>query len=125
MWAAAVAVGLVAAAGLAGPAQAQDLDCADFATQEEAQAELERDRTDPHGLDRDGDGVACEALPSGGPVNGDDGDGDDGGGQDQETLPETGVGTGPLVAASGAGALGLLGAGLWLVARRRRVTFTA
>jgi LPXTG-motif cell wall-anchored protein len=122
MWAAAVAVGLVAVAGLAGPAQAQDLDCADFATQEEAQAELERDGTDPHGLDRDGDGVACEALPSGGPV--DSGDGDDGGGQDQETLPET-SGDAWALYAGGAVALGLLGAGLWLVARRRRVTFTA
>ena len=43
-----------------------DLDCADFATQEEAQAELESDPDDPNDLDRDGDGVACENLPSGG-----------------------------------------------------------
>lgn len=42
-----------------------DLDCKDFATQEEAQAELEKDRSDPHGLDgNDNDGMACESLPS-------------------------------------------------------------
>jgi hypothetical protein len=46
-------------------AQQRDLDCADFATQADAQAEFERDKSDPHGLDPDGDGVACE---SGGPV---------------------------------------------------------
>ncbi|RSN37036.1 excalibur calcium-binding protein [Amycolatopsis sp. WAC 04169] len=40
-----------------------DLDCGDFKYQEEAQAELEKDRSDPHGLDRDKDGIACEDLP--------------------------------------------------------------
>jgi hypothetical protein len=43
------------------PTTTADLDCADFATQQEAQAELERDPSDPHGLDADGDGVACES----------------------------------------------------------------
>jgi len=48
------------------PSEAQaDLDCADFATQEEAQAMLERDPSDPNGLDADNDGIACEDLPSG------------------------------------------------------------
>ena len=45
-------------------AQTDDLDCADFATQEEAQANLDADPSDPNGLDADGDGVACEALTS-------------------------------------------------------------
>ncbi|MFK0246817.1 excalibur calcium-binding domain-containing protein [Amycolatopsis azurea] len=40
-----------------------DLDCGDFQYQEEAQAVLEKDRSDPHRLDDDKDGVACETLP--------------------------------------------------------------
>jgi hypothetical protein len=36
------------------------LDCADFATQEEAQAEFDADPSDPNGLDADDDGEACE-----------------------------------------------------------------
>ncbi|ANN21329.1 excalibur calcium-binding protein [Amycolatopsis orientalis] len=40
-----------------------DLDCADFAFQEDAQAVLDKDRSDPNGLDRDKDGIACETLP--------------------------------------------------------------
>ena len=44
---------------------AGDQDCADFATQPEAQAVLEQDPSDPNGLDGDGDGVACESLPGG------------------------------------------------------------
>lgn len=46
-------------------ALAGDLDCSDFATQEEAQEHLLPG--DPHRLDADNDGVACEDLPSGGP----------------------------------------------------------
>ncbi|WP_225902679.1 thermonuclease family protein [Pseudanabaena sp. PCC 6802] len=42
---------------------AKDLDCKDFKTQREAQAVLNADRTDPHRLDRDRDGIACESLP--------------------------------------------------------------
>jgi len=45
------------------PASTEDLDCANFATQREAQAELERDPSDPNNLDADGDGVACETYP--------------------------------------------------------------
>jgi Excalibur calcium-binding domain len=48
----------------AGSAWAVDYDCADFATQEEAQEYLLPG--DPYGLDADNDGVACEDLPSGG-----------------------------------------------------------
>jgi hypothetical protein len=39
---------------------AQDLNCADFPTQEAAQKEFDRSDTDVHDLDRDGDGIACE-----------------------------------------------------------------
>lgn len=43
-----------------------DRNCDDFATQREAQRFFERGggpQRDPHGLDSDGDGVACEELP--------------------------------------------------------------
>lgn len=50
---------------LAPAAIAQDdLNCDDFTFQEEAQAELDQDPSDPHGLDRDNDDIACETLPS-------------------------------------------------------------
>jgi hypothetical protein len=58
-------------------AAAFDYDCADFATQEEAQEQLLPG--DPCGLDGDGDGVACEDLPSGG--------GGGGGGGESEPKP--------------------------------------
>jgi len=45
---------------LAGTAVAADLDCADFATQAEAQAALVADPGDPNRLDADDDGQACE-----------------------------------------------------------------
>lgn len=45
----------------------EDLDCRDFAYQEDAQVVLDTDRTDPHHLDGGSegvaDGLACEALP--------------------------------------------------------------
>ncbi len=37
-----------------------DLDCSDFSSQEEVQEVLEDDPSDPHGLDADDDGEACE-----------------------------------------------------------------
>ena len=46
---------------LFSPNTPEDLDCADFSSQGEAQATLEDDPSDPHGLDADGDGRACEA----------------------------------------------------------------
>jgi hypothetical protein len=58
---AAAAVALLALTGCPSPA---DLNCADFTTRPDAQRELDRDRDDPHGLDVDGDGVACEQLPT-------------------------------------------------------------
>lgn len=55
---------------VATPAFAQDdLNCEDFATQEEAQAEFDADTSDPNGLDGDNDGQACEdSLPMGGDI---------------------------------------------------------
>ena len=44
---------------------AQDTDCADYATQAQAQAVLDADMSDPNGLDADDDGIACETLPGG------------------------------------------------------------
>lgn len=42
----------------------EDKDCGDFSTQAEAQAFYEAaGPDDPHGLDSEGDGVACESLP--------------------------------------------------------------
>ncbi len=64
-----LAVGAMLAWAVYGvaPAGAQDdLDCSDFATQEDAQAVYDRDPSDPNGLDEDGDSIACESLPSGG-----------------------------------------------------------
>lgn len=40
--------------------QPADLDCAGFPSQEAAQAELDADPGDPHGLDRNANGLACE-----------------------------------------------------------------
>ena len=41
-----------------------DKDCSDFSTHAKAQAFFESQGPgDPHGLDRDGDGLACETLP--------------------------------------------------------------
>lgn len=41
----------------------KDCNCSDFAHQKEAQAVLEAFPNDPHGLDKNKDGVACESLP--------------------------------------------------------------
>jgi hypothetical protein len=47
-------------------AQISDLDCADFGSQQEAQAAYDKSPGDPHRLDPDMDGVACETsgVPS-------------------------------------------------------------
>ena len=66
-------LGLVTGALLATPAlaSAADRDCSDFATQAEAQAFFDAAGPgDPHNLDADGDGIACESLPGGGSVGG-------------------------------------------------------
>jgi Excalibur calcium-binding domain len=58
------------------PTSTEELDCANFVTQQEAQAELERDPSDPNNLDADADGVACETYPYGTGGGGADGGGD-------------------------------------------------
>lgn len=75
--------GMLATAALAAPAHAvPDRDCGDFATQAAAQRfflDQGAPRSDPHRLDDDGDGVACESNPCpcsdsrGGGGGGDDG----------------------------------------------------
>lgn len=46
------------------PSSSGDRDCTDFSTHAQAQAFFENEGYgDPHGLDRDGDGIACETLP--------------------------------------------------------------
>jgi LPXTG-motif cell wall-anchored protein len=80
----------------------QDLNCDDFATQEEAQAVFDQDPSDPNGLDgNDNDGIACENLPSGGGgttsggTNAGGGGGTNaGGGTDSGRTPTGGVATG-------------------------------
>jgi Excalibur calcium-binding domain len=47
------------------PNSSEDLDCSDFSSQAEAQAVYGEDPSDPHGLDADGNGVACEWNPDG------------------------------------------------------------
>jgi micrococcal nuclease len=47
----------------AGSGSDSDLDCASFATQEQAQRVYEQDPSDPNYLDGDDDGEACEDLP--------------------------------------------------------------
>ncbi|MFD3735028.1 excalibur calcium-binding protein [Streptomyces sp. NPDC058632] len=61
-----ILVALAATLPMAHTAHAQDLDCADFTYQEEAQALFNLDRSDPNRLDEDqgpDDNIACEALP--------------------------------------------------------------
>ncbi|AXB45929.1 excalibur calcium-binding domain-containing protein [Amycolatopsis albispora] len=88
-----------------------DKDCADFPTQAAAQAELAKDPSDPHGLDADKDGYACESQF----------------GEPQvKKTPTGGVDTGGAAAGSslgGVAALGgltLLGGGAALVLAGRR-----
>lgn len=40
---------------------ADEFDCDDFATQDDAQAKLNEDLSDPHNLDSDDDNIACES----------------------------------------------------------------
>src|SRR5829696_628316 len=46
-----------------GASAQEELDCPDFDSQAAAQEELERDLTDPNGLDPDADGEACDEYP--------------------------------------------------------------
>ncbi|MBK5220872.1 MAG: excalibur calcium-binding domain-containing protein [Thermoleophilia bacterium] len=81
------AVGLLAVLAvllLPTGASARDYDCADFATQEEAQEYLLPG--DPYNLDGDDDGVACEELPHGASGGG-GGEGDAAGGGSDPVAP--------------------------------------
>ena len=72
-----VACWLAWLAALGAPnASGSDRDCADFNTQGEAQQFFENHdpQQDPHNLDADNDGIACEDLPSGGGGGGGGGD---------------------------------------------------
>jgi endonuclease YncB( thermonuclease family) len=56
-----------ALAGAAAPAHAADKNCSDFASQKAAQIFFLNNggpHSDPHGLDYDGDGIACESNPA-------------------------------------------------------------
>ncbi|HST68456.1 MAG TPA: excalibur calcium-binding domain-containing protein [Solirubrobacterales bacterium] len=56
---------VLAVAFAASPASAADKDCSDFKTWREAQKFYKRHggpQRDPHRLDGDDDGIACEAL---------------------------------------------------------------
>lgn len=54
--------------------QADDFDCEDFETQEEAQAILDEDPADPNNLDPNQDGIACALIPSAEDEEADSGD---------------------------------------------------
>ncbi|MEJ2862965.1 excalibur calcium-binding domain-containing protein [Actinomycetospora flava] len=66
----AAALGTLTLLGVFGPgagmalAAGDDLNCGDFSYQEDAQDVLDADPSDPNNLDREGDGRACESLPS-------------------------------------------------------------
>lgn len=116
-FAAATLVAVVAALPLAGTAFAADRDCADFASQAEAQAALQPG--DPERLDRDDDGIACEthqyAAAASSSGSGSDSSGDDQvdvkptGGVETGGGPESALSTGVTVAL-GAAAAGGVGA---------------
>ena len=96
--AAAVAVVLVTLGVASAPAGAvADKDCSDFATQKAAQEFFDAAGPgDPHRLDADGDGIACESnpCPCAKPGGGGDGGGGDGGG---DPKPKRQVDRGKLV----------------------------
>jgi hypothetical protein len=83
----AVAVVLALTAAPAAFAQANDQNCADFASQAEAQAHLEADPSDPDNLDADDDGQACESFDFGASDGGTAPQPDEG-----DSLPFTGPG---------------------------------
>ena len=108
-----------------------DLDCADFASQEAAQAEYDADPSDPNGLDRDDDGYACEVFfgyignPIAGQPDVDSGTGDVSGSGAVTNLPDTGVGTAAPSVSDGmiavlAGVFSLLALASALMVSRRR-----
>ena len=98
------ALALVALALSAVPVFAQDRDCRDFLSQQEAQRFFEQAGPgDPHNLDADNDGIACEGLRR---VGG-------------RTLPDSSTAPIPRRAAASFVVLALLGAGGFALAHRR------
>lgn len=67
----------------------EDLNCGDFDTWEDAQAELDADPSDPHGLDADDDGIACESLQGSPSENGETDTDNDDKNNEQETYSYT------------------------------------
>ena len=70
----AVAASVVAATP-AVAARSADYNCSDFQTQSQAQAVYDQDPSDPNGLDRDSDSIACESgggsgVPASAPQDG-------------------------------------------------------
>ena len=125
---AAAATALAAAMSfpMAGVAAAHDLDCEDFTTQAEAQAVYNRNPSDPNGLDRDKDGVACEALPGGAPGSGEgpsppSGGVETGAGGTAEGGPEDGPGHSSELLVLGVAGGVVLAAGGVALARHRSV----
>ena len=112
----AVATGSALAASIitatpAFAASSDDLDCPDFTSQEQAQGVYDSDPSDPNGLDREGDGIACETS---------------GGSGVSSSAPEDGVATGAGGTAGleskdlfAYGGLALAGAGGLVLYRRR------
>ncbi len=79
----ALAVAMTGLLGFTNAAQAVDKDCSDFSTQKAAQTFFINHggpQNDPHGLDAEGDGVACESNPCPCSTDQGGGGGDDGGG---------------------------------------------
>lgn len=116
----ALVVALAVGVAGSGAARAQDLNCADFATQADAQANLIANPGDPNGLDADGDGTACENFSysgSGGDTgatgdtSGDDSGDSSGSATDSGTaLPDTGTGSSSMAASPSVGVVTLLAA---------------
>lgn len=72
------------------PAVAGDMDCSDFDTQAQAQNFYDNNGPgDPHGLDADDDGIACETLPCPCSTGGGGGGGGAGGGGNEDEEPAT------------------------------------
>lgn len=96
---AAATLGTAALLAFPGTALAQDRDCPDFSTQQEAQDAFEEQAGDPERLDADDDNVACESLDDGGEsAPADDASGTQGeatgGDEDSGAAPAGGVETG-------------------------------
>jgi len=128
----ALAAGLIAIGGAPALAAGNDLNCSDFEYQEDAQAELEKDPSDPNRLDQGGvEGKACESLPTRGSSSdtsddeGSDSSSDDSD-DDQMVMPSGGVDAGaggastdPASLYVGGGLLIAAGAAGVVVLRRR------